>query len=62
MIGRATAGAYGHFTGKSLALGYVDQGQGAVGTEMEIEVLGRRHPARVIPDSPHDPENERLRA
>ena len=61
MIGRATAGAYGHFTGKSLALGYVDNGHGTVGTELDIEILGKRYPARVIPESPHDPDNERLR-
>ena len=62
MVGRATAGAYGHCVGKSLALGYVETAASAPGTEMEIEILGERYPAKVIPDSPHDPENERLRA
>jgi len=62
MIGRATAGAYGHFTEKCLALGYVENGHEAVGTELEIEILGRRYPALVVPDSPHDPGNERLRS
>ena len=62
MIGRATAGAFGHFTGKCLALGYVESGHEAVGTELEIEILGRRYPALVVPESPHDPDNERLRS
>ncbi len=62
LVGRATAGAYGHFTDKSLALGYVDSGHETVGTELEIEILGTRYPARVIPESPHDPDNERLRS
>ena len=62
MIGRATAGAYGHTVEKSLALGYVVAEAGEVGTALEIEILGRRFPARVIPESPHDPDNERLRA
>ena len=61
MVGRATSGAYGHFTGKSLAIGYVDAGHGAIGTELEIEILGKRYPARVIPESPHDPDSGRLR-
>jgi dimethylglycine dehydrogenase len=32
-----------------------------LGTELEIEILGTRYPASVIPDSPFDPNNERLR-
>ena len=59
MVGRVTAGAYGHFLGRSLALAYVEAG---VGSRLEIEILGRRYPARVIEDSPHDPENARPRA
>ena len=61
MVGRATAGAHGHFVGKTLALAYVDAGEGGMGAEMEIEILGERYGARVIEDSPHDPGNERLR-
>ena len=62
MVGRATAGAHGHFIGKTLALAYVDAGEGEVGAEMEIEILGDRYAAKVIEESPHDPENKRLRA
>ena len=62
MIGRATAGAYGHWVEKSLAIGYVRTGFEEPGTELEIEILGRRHPATIIPESPHDPDNARLRA
>jgi len=32
------------------------------GTELQIPVLGQRRSARVIPDSPYDAENFRLRA
>jgi len=60
MVGRATAGTYGHCIGKSLAIGYVQTGLGAPGTEFEIEILGERYPSRVIADSPHDPENARM--
>ena len=62
MIGRATAGAYGHCLGQSLAIGYVRPEAAELGTALEIEILGERRPARVIPESPWDPENARLRA
>ena len=61
MLGRATAGAYGHSVGKSLAIGYVQTGIGAVGAELELEILGKRCPAAVIAESPHDPGNLRLK-
>ena len=62
MIGRATGGGYGWRTGKSLALGMVRSDLAEAGTEIEIEILGQRHRATIIPESPFDPENERLRA
>ncbi|WP_026988222.1 GcvT family protein [Fodinicurvata fenggangensis] len=62
MIGRATSGVYGHNLGKSLALGYVTPDYAEPGTELEIEILRDRFQARVLPESPWDPENERLRA
>jgi dimethylglycine dehydrogenase len=62
MVGRATSGAYGYTIGKSLAVAYVNPDVAAVGTELKIEILGRKYPAVVIPESPWDPENARLRA
>jgi dimethylglycine dehydrogenase len=62
LVGRATAGYYGHVLGKSLALAYVGAQHAAVGTEMEIEILGERRRATVLRDSPWDPDNARLRA
>jgi len=62
MIGRATSGVYGHTVGKSLALAYLSPDCLAPGTELEIEILGERYPARIIPDSPHDPENRAIKA
>ena len=60
MVGRATAGAYGHFTAKSLAIGYVRAGLGNPGTEVEIEILGENKAATVIAPSPYDPVNKSL--
>ena len=62
LVGRATAGAYGHAVKKSLALAYVEPEAAAPGTALEIEILGDRRAAEVIEPSPHDPENARLRA
>jgi dimethylglycine dehydrogenase len=61
-VGRTTSGAYGFSTGKSLAVGYVKSDVAQPGTEMKIEMLGKKRAARIIPDSPWDPENARLRA
>ncbi len=62
LVGRATHGGYGWRCGKSLALAMVRPDQAAEGTELEIGILGTRHKATVIAESPFDPDNERLRA
>jgi len=62
IIGRATAGYYGHALRKSLGLGYIKPEFAAVGSDIEIEILGERKRATVLIDSPYDPENKDLRA
>ncbi len=62
LVGRATSGGYGWRVGKSLALAMVRPQHAAAGTELEISILGTRHKAVIIPDSPFDPENDALRA
>ncbi len=62
MIGRVTAGGYGWRVAKSLALGFLPPDMAAVGTEVEIGILGASHKATVIAESPYDPENEALRS
>ena len=62
LAGRATAGAYGHVLGKSLALAYVNPQYAEVGSELQIEILGERRNATVLVESPFDPGNQRLRA
>ncbi|MEJ2171881.1 MAG: FAD-dependent oxidoreductase [Woeseiaceae bacterium] len=61
IIGRATGGGFGFRVDKSLALGMVRPGLAEAGTRLEIEILGKTYPATVVPDSPFDPKNERLR-
>lgn len=62
LVGRATSGGFGWRLGKSLALGMLPPELSQLGTEIEIDILGKRHVARVIIESPFDPENERLRS
>ncbi|WP_342640370.1 GcvT family protein [Rhodoligotrophos ferricapiens] len=62
LVGRATSGGYGWRVGKSLAMAMVPPDMAEIGNSFEIEILGKRHGATVIPESPFDPENERLRA
>jgi dimethylglycine dehydrogenase len=62
LVGRATGGNYGFRVGASLALAMVHPDHAAIGTELEMDILGRSHPVTVIPESPYDPENERLRS
>ncbi|MBS0395501.1 MAG: FAD-dependent oxidoreductase, partial [Proteobacteria bacterium] len=62
MIGRATAGYYGHYVKKSLAIGYVKPAFATPGTALEIEILGERKKATVVAESPYDPDNNDLRA
>jgi dimethylglycine dehydrogenase len=62
MVGRTTSGAYGYAVGRSLAVGYVKSDAAQPGTELKILMLGKKRTARIVADSPWDPENARLRA
>ena len=63
VVGWVTSGGYGHYVEKSLAQGYVpralaaDLGSGA----FEIEIIGDRRGATILPDPPFDPEGKRMR-
>ncbi len=62
VVGRVTSGGYGWRCQKSLALSMVQPELAAVGTELEIAILGTRYRATVIADSPFDPDNNALRS
>jgi dimethylglycine dehydrogenase len=63
VVGWATSGGYGHCVNRSLAQGYVPcalsnhHGVGA----FEIEILGERRPATIIPEPLFDPQGARMR-
>lgn len=46
----------------SFALAMVPPELAAEGTELEMDILGMLHRVTVVPESPVDPDNERLRA
>ena len=62
LVGRATGGGYGFRVGKSLALAMVRPALAGVGTRLRMDILGALHEVTVIPESPYDPDNEKLRA
>ena len=62
VVGRATGGNYGFRVKKSLAIAMVKPEFNKVGTELEMDILDKKHKVVVIEDSPYDPINEKIRA
>ena len=63
IVGETTSGAWGYRINASVALGMVRPDLAAPGTELEVEIYGRKCRAVVQQDQPlWDPENARLRA
>jgi dimethylglycine dehydrogenase len=65
VVGWVTSGGYGHHVQKSIALGYVptelSSPDGPGGAGFEIEIIGRRRPARLQPEPLFDPTGARMR-
>ncbi|MDB4861342.1 FAD-dependent oxidoreductase [Alphaproteobacteria bacterium] len=62
VIGRATGGNYGFRVKKSLAIAMVKPEFSKVGTELEMDILDKKHKVVIIEDSPYDSMNEKIRA
>lgn len=62
VVGRGTAGGYGHYVKKSLMLGYVQSAHAKVGTKCQVRIMGELRPAVIIAESPYDPENKMLQS
>lgn len=56
LVGRITSGSYAYTVGHDVAFALLPVELGAPGTELEVPILGERRKARVIADSPYDPE------
>ena len=65
VVGWITSGGYGHHVQRSIALGYVPTElatpDGPGGSGFEIEIIGRRLPARLQPEPLFDPSGGRMR-
>jgi dimethylglycine dehydrogenase len=63
VVGEVTSADWGHRVGACIGLGMLRADLGRPGTEVEVEIFGRRHAAIVQSDAPlWDPTNERIRA
>ncbi|MDH5566197.1 MAG: FAD-dependent oxidoreductase [Myxococcales bacterium] len=60
ILSYVSAGGYGHTVQKTIALAYLPSAHLAPGTDLEVEILGVRCPARVVEQPLYDPKNERL--
>ena len=61
MVGRATSGNFGPRLNKSLILAMLPPPLTKPGTELHVDVLGKKHSAVVVEESPYDPQNKILR-
>ena len=63
VVGWITSGGYAHYSGVSLALGYIPAELAKDGTTgFEIEIIGQRRPAKLQPEPVLDPSGSRMRA
>ncbi len=60
-VGFVTSGGYGHSLGKSLAMAMIEPGLAAPGSELTTHIVGIERPARVIANSPYDPQGKAMR-
>jgi dimethylglycine dehydrogenase len=62
MVGFVTSGGYGHTIGKSLAMALVSPEAAAIGSELNVHIVGAERRARVIAPSPYDSAGQAMRA
>lgn len=54
-----TSGAYGHRTGKVLALAYLRDAKAR--DRLSVSILGERRAATILPQAPFDPDDTRMK-
>ncbi|HEY4331690.1 MAG TPA: glycine cleavage T C-terminal barrel domain-containing protein, partial [Ilumatobacteraceae bacterium] len=63
VVGWVTSGGYAHYSKASIALGYIPTHLATADAgEFEIEIIGRRRPARLQMEPILDPAGSRMRA
>ena len=61
VVGTVSSGGFGHHVGESIALADIDPQVDPVDDDFDVEILGVLRRARIAPQAPFDPLNERLR-
>ena len=59
-VGIVTSGAFGHRTGKSLALAYMRDNTAR--SELTVSLLGEHRPATILSQAPYDPDNTLMKS
>jgi dimethylglycine dehydrogenase len=62
IIGVVTSGSYGFRVNKSLAFAYVKSNLASAGTELSIEIQGKKKRAEILTSPAYDPDNQKLKA
>jgi len=61
-VGYITSGGFGHHSGQSIALGYVETGSSADGTELKVSIIGDDYRATVAGSPIYDPKGTKMRS
>ncbi len=61
VIGWVTSGGYGYSVRRSIAYGYLPTDHAAVGTNLDIDIMGERIAARVVQEPLWDPKGARIK-
>lgn len=61
LVGHITSAGYSYTLGHDIALALLPLELVSPGTELEVSILGERRAAKVVGDSPYDPEGARGR-
>jgi len=61
VVGFCTSGGYSHYAQKSIAQGFVPTDRATEGLEVEVEILGKMHKARLITEPLFDADGARMR-
>ncbi|MDJ0951985.1 MAG: glycine cleavage T C-terminal barrel domain-containing protein, partial [Alphaproteobacteria bacterium] len=60
-VGWVTSGGYAHHSQASIAMGYVPAETADAAEGWQVEILGDRRPAKLLPEPLFDPQSSRLR-
>jgi dimethylglycine dehydrogenase len=60
-VGFVTSGGFGHYTGKSLAMGLLNNNINEAGETLMVDVVGKRRSARTLSEPAWDPSGARMR-